>query len=159
MKKFICCIIACVMLLSLGVTVSAATDYPIDLPYESYIYSQRGDPLIVPAPYASDRVLHGSDIAGWSAFKAGIESYSNRKLIEDVRELLIAEYAKDAGNDAAQCEALCAASLAQLADAYGVQTPAEAVALYLADEGTLDAQNNSLLDLNANTVEDALETF
>ena len=157
MKKIICCIIACVMLLSLGVSVSAAVDYPVDLPYESYIYSQQGEPLIVPAPYASDHVLHGSDVTGWAAFKDAIVKYQAAKLVADIKALVLAKHEKDQPD--ADAEALYAADAAILMAAYGVQTPEEAFALYVIDEETLDEEGRNALALNTTAVDNAFSAF
>ncbi len=48
-------------------TASAATDSPIDMPYESYVYNRDDEPLNIPSPYVIEKTVTGEDI-GVGAF-------------------------------------------------------------------------------------------
>ena len=65
MKKFICFLILLCILFTISVS---AAEYSLDLPYESYIYNNKGEPLVIPAPYVSGKTITGFDL-GLSGFK------------------------------------------------------------------------------------------
>lgn len=45
-----------------NVTALAATDNPVDMPYESYVYNRDGEPLNIPSPYVIEKTVTGTDI-------------------------------------------------------------------------------------------------
>ena len=60
MKKRICCLLACLALLTPA--AAAMSEYPVDTPYEAYVYDLEDEPLTVPAPFACERTVTGQDI-------------------------------------------------------------------------------------------------
>lgn len=50
------------LLLCFTVSAHAATDNPVDMPYESYIYNYDNEPLNIPSPYVIEKTVTGADM-------------------------------------------------------------------------------------------------
>lgn len=50
------------LMAALAVQAGAATEYPADIPYDSYVYDVDGNALAVPAPYEVQRTITGGDL-------------------------------------------------------------------------------------------------
>ncbi len=82
MKKcrfLISCMIAIVFVFSFG--VSAAVDYPVDVPYHTYIYNTENKPVAIPSAFTVERVVTGSQITDLDFNSLGdIYNNGNRRL-------------------------------------------------------------------------------
>lgn len=66
MKRFfrygIVCLVTAVYLMVSCFSVSAATDYPHDLPYDSYIYNSDNEAVSISSPYTLETTISGNDL-------------------------------------------------------------------------------------------------
>lgn len=60
MKKGLACITALLLLMS-SLPATALENRDVSIPYESYAYNLQSEPVVIPAPYAPERVLVGAD--------------------------------------------------------------------------------------------------
>lgn len=60
MKRILIFTLLLVLLVS---TAAAAVDYPVDSPYETYVYNSSNNPIAIPSTYQVDRIIYGTDIS------------------------------------------------------------------------------------------------
>lgn len=63
--RLLCAVL--VFVLCFTVSAHAATDNPVDMPYESYIYNYDNEPLNIPSPYVIEKTITAADM-GVAAF-------------------------------------------------------------------------------------------
>lgn len=64
MKKIINILLVCLLTVAfIPFTASAASDYQVDAPFQSYTYDSQSNPVTIPSPYETSRVITGDEIS------------------------------------------------------------------------------------------------
>lgn len=77
MKKTVSCLLLVLIVFAGAFSVSASVEYPIDVPFESYVYNSSDEPMKIPAPFSAERTVLGENISGKSFDNLSDVFYNN----------------------------------------------------------------------------------